>query len=81
MDAGVGAHERRDMVAVLGLRAIVEKLRGPGICSGECMVFAIDYPGAPEAPACLMPYDDVTVSAPAIRCCPDGDYVMGVPEW
>ena len=81
MDTGVGADERRDMVAGLGMRAIVEKLRGPGIRSGECMVFAIDYPGAPEAPAPLMPYDDVTVGEPAMGCCPDGDDVMGVPDW
>ena len=65
MKAGAGPDERRDMVAGLGMRAIVQKLRGPGISAGEALVFALDYPGAPEAPAPLKPYDDVTVSGPA----------------
>jgi hypothetical protein len=54
---------RREMVAGLGARAIVERLQqGLEPPFAEHLVFATDYPGAPGAPDPLLPYDQVTVS-------------------
>ena len=54
---------RREMVAGLGARAIVERLQqGLEPPFAEHLVFATDYPGAPGAPDLLLPYDQVTVS-------------------
>ena len=56
------AESRRDMVAGLGARAIVERLKQglePPFEGG--IILAADYPGAPGDPSPLSPYDQVTV--------------------
>jgi hypothetical protein len=53
---------RREMVAGLGARAIVERLKtGLEPPYGEGIILAVDYPGAPGDPNPLSPYDQVTV--------------------
>jgi hypothetical protein len=53
---------RREMVAGLGARAIVKRLKAglePPFEGG--IILAVDYPGAPGDPDPLSPYDQVTV--------------------
>ncbi len=53
---------RREMVAGLGARAIVERLvQGLEPPFGGSLVFATDYPGAPGDPNPLSPYEHVIV--------------------
>ncbi len=53
---------RRDMVAGLGARAIVERLeRGREPADLGSLVFAIDYPGVPGEPDLLIPYERVII--------------------
>ncbi|HDQ71217.1 MAG TPA: hypothetical protein ENN19_03855 [Chloroflexi bacterium] len=53
---------RQEMVAGLGAQAIVERLnQGETLPFAESLVFAIDYPGAPDKPNPLIPYDQVVV--------------------
>ncbi|MBC8262897.1 MAG: hypothetical protein H8E47_02070 [Anaerolineales bacterium] len=62
MGSQVSVESRRDMVAGLGARAIVERLKqGLGPANQEFLVFATDYPGAPGDPDPLLPYEQVTV--------------------
>lgn len=57
-----GPQDRQKLVAGLGARAIVERLRrGVEPPFAEPLVFAVDYPGAPGEPNPLQPYDQVTV--------------------
>ena len=54
--------ERREMVAALGARAIVEHLQDGGDLSDEVsFVFGTKYPGAPHEPRPLKPYEQVRV--------------------
>jgi hypothetical protein len=64
LHAGVlpSVESRREMVAGLGARAIVERLKQgwePPFEGG--IILAADYPGAPGEPCPLSPYDQVTV--------------------
>ncbi len=62
MSAPISADERREMVAGLGARALVGQLRegvDPGLVDG--LLFAVDYPGAPDDPDPLASYDRLTV--------------------
>ena len=61
MHAGAPPEQRRDMVAGMGARAIVEHLKkgaGPPLAP---QLFAVDYPGAPGEPQSLSPYEHATV--------------------
>ena len=62
MKANTSPDSRRDMVAGLGARAIVERLtKGVEPPLAEPLVFTVDYPGAPGDPDRLSPYEQVTV--------------------
>jgi len=62
MGSQASAEIRREMVAGLGARAIVERLkRGQELPFDEFLVLATDYPGAPGDPDPLVPYEHVTV--------------------
>ncbi len=64
MEFQASVESRREMVAGLGARAIVERLsQGLEPADQEFLVFAIDYPGAPGDPDPLWPYEQVTVCA------------------
>jgi hypothetical protein len=53
---------RQEMVAGLGAREIVDRLkRGEKPPFSEQLVLAIDYPGAPDEPDPLIPYDQIVV--------------------
>ncbi len=61
MGSQASVESRREMVAGLGARAIVERLKlGLGPPEGF-LVLTTDYPGAPGDPDPLFPYDQVTV--------------------
>ncbi len=63
MGAVPALETRREMVAGLGARAIVERLqRGLEPPFAASLVFTADYPGAPGDPDPLLPYEQVTVS-------------------
>jgi hypothetical protein len=62
MQASASPDRRRDMVAGLGARAIVEQLTNgvePPLVGP--LVFTVDYPGAPGDPELLAPYEQATV--------------------
>lgn len=61
MEAGASPETRQNLVTGLGARAIAERLKGGVEPSEEPLVFTLDYPGAPEEPDPLLPYEDVTV--------------------
>ena len=62
MGASPSVKDRREMVAGLGARAIVERLKqGLGPPYKESLVLATDYPGAPGDADPLLPYDQVAV--------------------
>jgi len=62
MGALPSVKDRREMVAGLGARAIVERLKqGLEPPYKESLVLATDYPGAPGDPDPLLPYDQVAV--------------------
>jgi hypothetical protein len=62
MSASVSADRRRDMVAGLGARAIMEQLsRGVEPYQVECLLFTLDYPGAPGDPEPLSSYEQATI--------------------
>jgi hypothetical protein len=62
MEFQASVESRRDMVAGLGARAIVERLeQGLEPADQEFLVFAVDYPGAPGDPAPLLPYEQMTI--------------------
>ena len=54
---------RREMVAGLGARAIVEQLQRGDLCSDEPLLFSLDYPGAPGDPEPMPSYEHVVVEA------------------
>jgi hypothetical protein len=67
---------RREMVADLGARAIVERLRQGLELDGQAfLVFTNDYPGAPGAPDPLLPYDQVIVRVDGVR--PGSSLIQG----
>lgn len=71
MKLGAAVEDRRDMVAGLGARAISEQLlRGREPSSGDMLVFAIDYPGAPGAPNPLPTYENIVVSDGEVEIIP-----------
>jgi hypothetical protein len=62
MQANTSPDSRRDMVAGLGARAIVEQLtKGAEPPSVGPLVFTVDYPGAPGDPELLSPHEQATV--------------------
>lgn len=62
MQANTSPDRRRDMVAGLGARAIVEQLaRGEEPPLARPLVFTVDYPGAPGDPELLSPHEKATV--------------------
>jgi hypothetical protein len=62
MQANTSPDSRRDMVAGLGARAIVERLtKGIEPPLVGPLVFTVDYPGAPGDPELLSPYEQATV--------------------
>ena len=62
MNSSASIEARREMVAGLGARAIVGRLKQGLEPDGQGpLVFANDYPGSPGAPDPLLPYDQVTV--------------------
>ncbi len=63
---------RQDMVVGLGARAIAERLKhGLEPPFEESLVFAAKYPGAPDVPNPLLPYNRVTVRDSEIKAVPD----------
>ena len=61
---------RREMVAGLGVRAIVERLKQgwePPFEGG--IILALDYPGAPDDPSPLSSYERVTVCSERVEDC------------
>jgi len=66
MGSQPSAASRKDMVAGLGVRAISEGLKRGEFPDddGEPLVLAATYPGAPEDPDPLQPYDRSTVRVP-----------------
>ena len=72
MGAIPAAKSRQDMVAGLGARAIAERLRqGLEPPFEESLVFAANYPGAPDAPNPLLSYNRVIVCDSEIKAVPD----------
>ena len=68
MGALPSVENRRDMVAGLGARAIVERLeQGLEPPFEGSLVFAADYPGAPGDPNPLSPYEHVIVRDGEVR--------------
>jgi hypothetical protein len=68
MEFQASVESRRDMVAGLGARAIVEQLeQGLEPADQEFLVFAVDYPGAPGDPDPLLPYERVIVRGDGMR--------------
>ncbi len=68
MSASVPEDRRRDMVAGLGARAIVEKLRQgvePALIGS--VLFALDYPGAPGDPEPLSAYGQAIVEVEEVQ--------------
>jgi len=62
MELGAPAERRRDMVAGLGAQAIVEALKnGKEPPLENSLMFAIDYPGAPDAPTPILTYEHLNV--------------------
>jgi hypothetical protein len=62
MGPGASVESRREMVAGMGARVITERLkRGLEPAEQEFVILATDYPGAPDPPDPLKPYDQVTV--------------------
>jgi|GEM_PF-1917470 len=62
MRATASADSRREMVAGLGARAIVEQLnRGLEPPLDGAFLFSLDYPGAPGDPKPLSSYEQVVV--------------------
>ncbi len=62
MRSGTSIESRREMVAGLGARAIVERLQqGQESLVEEPLVLTTSYPGAPGDPNPLLPYEQVTV--------------------
>ena len=59
--SGASVESRREMVAGLGARAIVERLKQGLEPSEDHLVLAVNYPGAPGDPDPLLPYEHVTV--------------------
>ncbi|MGD2143876.1 MAG: hypothetical protein PVF54_05300 [Anaerolineae bacterium] len=74
MRANAAGDSRRDMVAGLGARAILERL-GHGIEPplGDRIVFAVDYPGAPGAPDPLSRYEQATVDVEEVSSSGDSN--------
>ncbi len=63
---------RQDMVAGLGARAIAERLlQGLEPPFEESLVFAANYPGAPDAPNPLLPYKRIIVGDGELQAVPD----------
>lgn len=63
MRPDASSESRRDMVAGLGVRAIIERLeKGLEPLAEEPIVLAKTYPGAPDDPDPLPSYEQVTVS-------------------
>lgn len=57
----VSPERRREMVAGLGARAIVEQLNRGEEPPSEPLLFSLSYPGAPGDPEPLPSYEHVTV--------------------
>lgn len=68
MEFQASLETRREMVAGLGARTIVERLEhNLELAEQEFLLFALDYPGAPGDPVPLIPYDQVTVHVNGAR--------------
>jgi len=61
MRSTVSADGRREMVAGLGARAILEQLNQGMEPSDEPLLFSLDYPGSPGDPEPLPSYEHATV--------------------
>jgi len=61
MRSTASADGRRDMVAGLGARALVERLNRGMAPPDEPLVFSLDYPGAPGDPEPLPSYERAVV--------------------
>ena len=62
MRSSPSIESRREMVAGLGARAIVERLKqGQESLIAEPLVLTTNYPGAPGDPDPLLPYEQMTV--------------------
>jgi hypothetical protein len=62
MQASVSADSRREMVAGLGARAVVERLGQDGVPPWEDpILLSLDYPGAPGDPEPLESYERIAV--------------------
>ncbi len=62
MRATASADDRREMVAGLGARAIVDRLKGDaGLPLDEILVFGLDFPGAPGDPNPLLSFERVSI--------------------
>ena len=63
MTRNASLDERRDMVAGLGARGIVERLEnGLPLEHGGYVVIAEEYPGAPASPEPIRDYEQITVN-------------------
>lgn len=68
MEALPSVESRQEMVAGLGARAIVERLmQGKEPPYEKPLMLAIDYPGAPDNPEPLVPYNQVTVRGGEVK--------------
>ena len=61
MRATVSADSRREMVAGLGARSILEQLNQGMEPPSEPLLFSLDYPGAPGEPKPLPSYEYATI--------------------
>lgn len=62
MRASASRDSRREMVAGLGARAIVEQLnQGLQLSPNESLLFSLSYPGAPDAPKPLSSYEHLVL--------------------
>jgi hypothetical protein len=61
MQATVSPDSRREMVAGLGARSIVEHLRAGMEPPDEPFLFSLDYPGAPGDPQPLPSYEHAVI--------------------
>ena len=61
LHADASPERRREVVAGLGARAIVEHLAKGGVPPLAPLLFAVDYPGAPGDPQPLSPFEQTAV--------------------
>ncbi len=62
MEATLNTEERERMVAGLGARVIANHLKQDQTSEMEApVIITLDYPGAPDAPELLLPYEDFTI--------------------